>query len=312
MSNQNKLPANPNIGVDYSESKLKELWLAGGCFWGVEAYFARIIGVAQTDVGYANGTTENPSYHDLHKTGHTETVHLKYDPNKLSLETILNYYFQIIDPVSINRQGNDIGTQYRTGVFYHDEEDGEVIKKFVAALQVKYQDPIATEVQFLDNYYPAEDYHQDYLDKNPNGYCHIDFSSLETKLPKVELSQYKKQAPEELKKTLNEMQFRVTQQNATEPPFANEYWNNHDKGIYVDVATGEPLFVSSDKFDSGCGWPSFTRPIDENALFEEKDKTHFMSRTEVRSNIGNSHLGHVFDDGPKAEGGVRYCINSAC
>jgi len=311
MSNQNKLTDNPNIGVDYSKSKLKEIWLAGGCFWGVEAYFARILGVAQTDVGYANGTTENPSYNDLHKTGHTETVHVKYDPDKVSVKTILNYYFKIIDPFSVNRQGNDIGTQYRTGVFYHDEEDGTIIKKFVAAQQAKYHATIATEIKLLDNYYPAEDYHQDYLDKNPNGYCHIDFSSLKTPLPKAENPQYKKPDTEELKKSLTEVQFRVTQQSATEPPFANEYWDSHEKGIYVDVATREPLFVSSDKFDSGCGWPSFTRPIDENMIIEKQDNTHSNNRIEVRSSIGDSHLGHVFNDGPKAGGGLRYCINSA-
>lgn len=173
-----RLPPNPNVGVDYDKSDLKEIWLAGGCFWGVEAYFARIYGVAFTDVGYANGRTENPSYHDLHETGHVETVHIRYDPKNVSLQTLLEYYFKIIDPVSVNRQGGDVGTQYRTGIYYRDDADYALIQAFVAAEQQKYDLPIATEVKPLENYYPAETYHQDYLEKNPNGYCHVDFSSL--------------------------------------------------------------------------------------------------------------------------------------
>nr|WP_319488790.1 peptide-methionine (R)-S-oxide reductase MsrB [uncultured Caproiciproducens sp.] len=305
------LPENPNTGMDFSKSNLKEIWLAGGCFWGVEAYFARIYGVAKTDVGYANGRTVNPSYHDLHETGHAETVHILYDPEKLSLQTLLYYYFKIIDPVSVNRQGNDTGTQYRTGIYYRDETDFTVIQAYVETEQKKYDAPIATQVQLLENYYPAEEYHQDYLEKNPGGYCHVDFSSLRGQTSPSDSSTYRKPAPEKLKETLSEMQYRVTQQNATEPPFENEYWNNHQKGIYVDVTTGEPLFISSDKFDSGCGWPSFTRPISEDVLVELQDGSHSMVRTEVRSRFGESHLGHVFNDGPKTEGGLRYCINSA-
>jgi peptide methionine sulfoxide reductase msrA/msrB len=306
-NSSNSLPANPNDGVDYSDRALKEIWLAGGCFWGVEAYFSRIYGVAKTDVGYANGRTENPSYHDLHKTGHAEAVHILYDPERVSLQTLLDYYFKIIDPVSLNRQGNDIGTQYRTGIYYRDDIDRGAIQSIVGKEQQKYNKPMATEVKSLENYYPAEDYHQGYLENNPGGYCHVDFSSLTAKPPEAEHSP----SPAELKKTLTGIQFSVTQQGGTEPPFANEYWDNHKKGIYVDVVTGEPLFVSNDKFDSGCGWPSFTRPIDKDALTERQDTSHFMARTEVRSRKGNSHLGHVFNDGPKDLGGLRYCINSA-
>jgi len=305
------LPANPNEDVDYSKSNLKEIWLAGGCFWGVEAYFARIYGVAKTDVGYANGHTAKPSYHDLHETGHAETVHIYYDAEKVNLQTLLEYYFKIIDPVSVNRQGNDIGTQYRTGIYYRDAADLEVIQIMIEKEQQKYDAPIATNVQLLENYYPAEEYHQDYLEKNPGGYCHVDFSSLKEQKPKTDAAAYKKPAPEKLKRSLSDLQYRVTQQNGTEPAFSNEYWDNHQKGIYVDVTTGEPLFVSSDQFDSGCGWPSFSRPIDENAMMEKQDTSHSMVRNEVRSRIGDSHLGHVFDDGPKESGGLRYCINSA-
>ncbi|MBW7572206.1 peptide-methionine (S)-S-oxide reductase MsrA [Caproiciproducens sp. AGMB10547] len=180
MEHENKsaLPENPNVGTDYSHSNLKEIWLAGGCFWGVQAYFARIYGVAQTDVGYANGRTANPSYHDLKETGHAETVRILYDPEKVGLSTLLDAYFKIIDPVSVNRQANDIGTQYRTGIYYQDEADLPVIRDYVAQEQKKYELPIATEISRLQNYYSAEEYHQDYLEKNPGGYCHVDFSSL--------------------------------------------------------------------------------------------------------------------------------------
>lgn len=176
--NSNHLPVNPNEGVDYSGRALKEIWLAGGCFWGVEAYFARIPGVARTDVGYANGRTAHPSYHDLKDTGHAETVHVRYDPEKVSLSALLRRYFRIIDPLSVNRQGGDAGTQYRTGVYFRDEADGEAVRAFVAEEQKKYDRPIATEVMPLRNFYSAEEYHQKYLEKNPGGYCHVDFSSL--------------------------------------------------------------------------------------------------------------------------------------
>lgn len=178
MKSEGSLPPNPNQGTDYSGRGLKEIWLAGGCFWGVEAYFARIFGVAETDVGYANGRTTNPSYHDLYKTGHAETVHILYDPQRVSLETLLQYFFRIINPVSVNRQGNDEGTQYRTGIYYRDPADLQTIKPVMEAEQRKYARPIATELRGLENYYPAEEYHQEYLEKNPGGYCHVDFSLL--------------------------------------------------------------------------------------------------------------------------------------
>ncbi|MGI6585136.1 MAG: peptide-methionine (S)-S-oxide reductase MsrA [Lutisporaceae bacterium] len=156
----------------------KEIWLAGGCFWGVEEYFSRIKGVVETSVGYANGETENPSYHDIPYTGHAETVHVIYDTEKVGLEVILEHFFKIIDPTILNRQGPDVGTQYRTGIYYSDEKDREVIERVIAKEQQKYEEPIVTEVKKLEHYYPAEEYHQDYLKKNPGGYCHIDLSVL--------------------------------------------------------------------------------------------------------------------------------------
>ena len=304
---KSRLPANPNDGVKYDESGLKEIWLAGGCFWGVEAYFARIYGVARTDVGYANGRTQRPSYQELKETGHAETVHIRYDPGRVSLETLLGHFFEVIDPMSVNRQGNDVGTQYRTGIYYRDEADLGVIRAAVKREEEKCGAPLATEVLPLANYYPAEEYHQDYLEKNPGGYCHVDLS----RVTKRERARFHKPPQGELERSLNDLQYRVTQQSFTEPPFHNEYWDNHQKGIYVDVVTGEPLFASSDKYDAGCGWPSFTKPVSPDALVEKEDLSHGMRRTEVRSRVGESHLGHVFDDGPGERGGLRYCINSA-
>lgn len=290
----------------------REIWLAGGCFWGVEEYFSRLDGVVGTSVGYANGRTANPTYHGIPDTGHAETVHVIYDDDKTSLDVILEHFFKIIDPTIRNRQGYDVGTQYRTGIYYTDEQDRGAIDRAVAKEQQKYKAPIVTEVKRLEHYYLAEEYHQDYLKKNPNGYCHVDFSGLKAvSQPKVDPALYDKPSREELKKSLSPIQFSVTQESATERPFSNEYWDNHKAGIYVDIVTGEPLFLSSDKFDSGCGWPSFTRPIDKAVIIEKEDKSHFMQRTEVRSRVGDSHLGHVFDDGPEDKGGLRYCINSA-
>jgi methionine-R-sulfoxide reductase/methionine-S-sulfoxide reductase len=307
----NSLPENPNSGIVYDNSKLRDIWLAGGCFWGVQAFFNRIYGVAETTVGYANGKTENPSYYELSHTGHVETVHLRYDPEKVDLRTLLEYFFKIIDPTSVNRQGGDFGEQYRTGIYFADEADLDIILSTIAEVQKKYSKPIATEIKKLVHYYTAEEYHQDYLEKNPGGYCHVNFALLNSIKPVNSDGSYKKPDKKELKEKLTSVQYQVTQENLTEPPFNNEYWDHHERGIYVDIVTGEPLFVSSDKFDSGCGWPSFTKPVKKDAVVEKKDNSHGMQRMEIRSHSGDSHLGHVFDDGPKISGGLRYCINSA-
>ena len=299
---KSRLPDNPNVDVSYENSLLSEIYLAGGCFWGVEAYFSRIYGVAKTSVGYANGETEKPGYYDIANTGHAETICVFYDSKLVLLGTLLDYFFKITQPTSKNRQGNDIGTQYRTGIYYKNIQDLAVIQAVVAEEQKKYKVPIVTEVLPLLNFYEAEDYHQNYLFKNPNGYCHIDFSSLR---------QDKKPSAHELKRRLTDIQFKVTQENSTEKPFSSEYNDNYEKGIYVSVVSGEPLFVSMDKFNSGCGWPSFSRPIDDSFLEEITDNSHGMRRTEVRSRVSDSHLGHVLEDGPEGSGGLRYCINGA-
>ena len=299
-----------------------EIYLAGGCFWGLEEYMSRIDGVVDTTVGYANGNTENPTYEEVcyNNTGHAETVHVMYDANEISLEDILAYFFRVVDPTSLNKQGNDVGSQYRSGIYYTDEADLPVIEKVVTALASEYEKPIVTEVLALDGYYLAEEYHQDYLKKNPNGYCHIDVTLADEPLRKpalktdgvsIDPASYPKPDDSIVKAMLSEEQYRVTQLGDTEYSFSGEYFDNHDEGIYVDVVTGEPLFSSADKYDSGCGWPSFTKPISPDVIVESVDSSFNMIRTEVRSRSGNSHLGHVFTDGPADKGGLRYCINSA-
>lgn len=302
------LPDNPNTDLTFDTDNLKEIYLAGGCFWGLEAYMTRVPGVYDVTSGYANGNTDNPSYEDViyRNTGHAETVHVKYDPKLVSLETIMDYYLNVIDPTSLNKQGNDRGTQYRVGVYYTDESMKPVIMAALDEEQKHYRKKFVVEVEALDNYTLAETYHQDYLEKNPNGYCHIDLNSVPE-----EVNKYTKPSDEEIKKMLTKLQYDVTQKDATERAFNNEYWDNKEQGLYVDIVTGEPLFSSKDKYKSGTGWPSFVKPVNEAALTEVMDKKFGMVRIEVRSKIGDSHLGHVFDDGPKDRGGLRYCINSA-
>lgn len=300
---------------------MKTIYLAGGCFWGVEKYFSLMPGVAETEVGYANGSTDHPTYEQVcgDNTGHAETVKVVFDPSQLSLPFLLEKYYEVIDPVSKNRQGNDEGIQYRTGIYYADAADKPVIEVSLAELQKKYDKPLAIEHLPLLRFDRAEEYHQEYLDKNPGGYCHIPQSMFEAakknqdqkNMEKHENTEYTRKSAEELKKTLTPLQYEVTQESATERPFENEYHDNVKKGIYVDITTGEPLFLSADKYDAGCGWPSFTRPISEALIEEKEDTSRGRIRTEVRSKTGDSHLGHVFTDGPEDQGGLRYCINSA-
>ena len=329
--------SNVFLGIAKPMKSQAEIYFAGGCFWGTEHFLKQIRGVESTQVGYANSTVANPSYEQVcsGKTNAAETVKVVYDPEEVNLSLLLTLYFQTIDPTSLNRQGNDRGTQYRTGIYYINKADLPTINQAIQALATQYNKPIAVEVEPLTNFYPAEVYHQDYLDKNPGGYCHIPKEEMElfSKL-RIDPGDYKKPAAESirdmarkanapktatyqkpddatLRKKLSAEQYAVTQKNATEPAFHNEFWNEHRPGIYVDITTGEPLFVSTDKFDSGCGWPSFSKPIQKELIAEKKDTTHGMIRTEVRSKTGDAHLGHVFTDGPKDKGGLRYCINSA-
>jgi len=298
------------IVPDYKNSRYKEIYLAGGCFWGIQAYIDRIVGVEYTNVGYANGNSEETDYYSIKETGHAETVYVVYNPEKITLEELLGYFYGIIDPTSLNKQGNDQGSQYRSGIYYVNEEDKKIIKAATENEQAKFSEKIVTEIQPLENYILAEDYHQDYLEKNPDGYCHINLSNIPREKPKVNLEDYHKPPIEEIKEKLTNLQFRITQESSTEYPFQNEYWDNKEAGLYVDIVTGEPLFLSLDKYDSGSGWPSFTKPIQRDVITYHTDKSGGMERIEVRSRSGDSHLGHLFYDGPVEEGGLRYCINS--
>lgn len=294
----------------------KEIYLAGGCFWGTEHFLRQIRGVTDTEVGYANSEKPQPGYREVcsGSTHAAETVRVEYDPEQLSLDRLLRLYFKTIDPTSKDRQGNDRGSQYRTGIYYTDSADRPVIEEALSELARQYEKPLAVEFLALQNFYKAEDYHQDYLLNNPGGYCHIPpalFESAREGNPLPEKTAFEKTETEQLKKILSPLQYAVTQENSTEPPFDNEYWNENREGIYVDITTGQPLFLSTDKFESGCGWPSFTKPIDNSLIEEKKDLSHNMRRIEVRSALGDAHLGHVFPDGPAESGGLRYCINSA-
>ena len=298
-----------------NSKNVKEVYFAGGCFWGTEHFFKQIRGVVGTEVGYANGNTQNPTYEEVisHTTGFAETVKVTYDPEQVDLKLLINLYFKTIDPTSLNKQGNDRGDQYRTGIYSTDKETQAIIKEEVQKLAKNYTKPVVVETIPLKNFYKAEDYHQEYLNKNPGGYCHIEPGLFEmaknaNPLPKAK---YQKQDKKVLKQKLTAEQYKVTQENDTEMPFENEYWDETREGIYVDITTGEPLFISTDKFESGCGWPSFSKPIAKKLIDEKLDRSAGMDRVEVRSKTGDAHLGHVFTDGPKDKGGLRYCINSA-
>ncbi|WP_392445244.1 peptide-methionine (S)-S-oxide reductase MsrA [Sneathia vaginalis] len=260
---------------------MKKIYLATGCFWGAQAYFKKIDGVVNTKVGYANGKTEDTDYTRVSNTDHAETLMVEYDEKRISLRKILLHYFRIIDPTSVNRQGEDVGRQYRTGIYYTDENDKDMIDNVYRYYEDKFGG-IVVEVKPLQNFILAEDYHQDYLDKNPNGYCHVDLSLL----------------------NLDEESYSIMKENNTERPFSSELNNENTDGIYVDKQTKEPLFSSKDKFDAGCGWPSFRKPIGDSVDYLE-DHSYGMDRVEVRSKSGDNHLGHVFNE----EQGLRYCIN---
>ena len=318
MENNNQqmiTEVNAEKEAEKANSGTANLYFAGGCFWGTEHFFKQIRGVISTEVGYANGTLQHaPSYEEVcsGNTGFAETVKIVYNPQVVDLKLLLELYFKTIDPTSLNKQGNDVGDQYRTGIYYTDAGVKTTIDEAIAALAKNYKKPIVVEVSPLQNFYKAEEYHQDYLDKNPRGYCHIPTKLFDVaRKANPEPIKFKKPTEAELRSRLTKEQYAVTQQNATETPFANEYWDEQREGIYVDITTGEPLFSSLDKFQSGCGWPSFAKPIDKKLIEEKEDKSYHMTRTEVRSKLGNAHLGHVFDDGPKQLGGLRYCINSA-
>lgn len=289
---------------------VETIYLAGGCFWGLEAYFKKIHGVVAVESGYANGNTSVPTYQDvIDGSGHAETIKLSYDPSQISLSDILTYYFRVIDPTSLNQQGNDKGIQYRTGIYFTDTAQLPIIEQAIQEEQKKWYKPIVVEVLPLANYSKAEEYHQSYLLKNPQGYCHIPLGLADR--PLVKASLYHKPSAEEIRQRLSDEAYQITQHAGTERAFSNAYWDFFAQGLYVDIISAEPLFSSKDKFPSQCGWPSFTRPIAPEVLRYYQDNSHGMQRIEVRSRVADAHLGHVFEDGPRETGGLRYCINGA-
>lgn len=287
---------------------------AGGCFWCMFKPFSNYNGVEKIIAGYTGGIAENPTYEEVCSeiTGHLEAIQIVYDDTLVRYEDLLDIFWKQIDPTDEGGQFNDRGNRYKTAIFYHDENQKKLAIESKEALQKSnlFEDPIMTEILPAEKFYIAEEYHQDYYKKEPihyelyfRGSGRYDF--IKNNWDKNNINRDK------LKETLSPIQFEVTQNDQTEPPFKNEYWDNKEEGIYVDIVSGDVLFTSRDKFDSGCGWPSFTKPVSEKVLREKSDFSHGMYRTEVRSTKANSHLGHVFDDGPKESGGLRYCINSA-
>jgi len=290
------------------------IYLAGGCFWGLEKLMQSIPGVVDVVSGYANGQADvEPTYNKVitGTTGYRETVRVEYNPDEVSLDALVFAYFHVVDPTIRNAQGNDRGTQYQTGVYYPDEASQEIVER-IAAVERERSDKFVVEIEPLERFFDAEEYHQNYLDKNPMGYCHISSGEMDAASEIiVDPGDYPRPPEAEIKAKLTDLQYDVTQNEGTEPPFRNEYNDNHANGIYVDVVTGEPLFSSNEKFESGTGWPSFTAPIDENTVRFIEDRTLGMRRVEVRSRAGNSHLGHVFYNDSVSPTGTRFCMNSA-
>ncbi len=308
------------------DTLLLKATFAGGCFWCSEADFEKSPGVVKVISGYTGGHKEDPTYGEVSSgaTGHAEAVQVYYDPSKISYEELLETFWKHIDPTDSGGQFADRGPQYRSVIFYHDEEQRRLAEKSKEELSKsgRFNKPIVTEIIKFTKFYEAEEYHQDYHKKHSLKYSFYRHGSgrdqfttkvwgkdLETKNVKKE-ERYTRPDDATLRKKLTPLQYEVTQREGTEQPFQNEYWNNKSEGIYVDIVSGEPLFSSLDKFDSGTGWPSFTKPLDPAKIVEKEDKSFFMKRTEVRSKHGDSHLGHVFPDGPEPTG-LRYCINSA-
>lgn len=282
-----------------------KIYLAGGCFWGVEAYFKKVVGVLSTTVGYANGNSKSTSYERLKLTDDAETVEIIYDDNIVNVAELIERFFLIVDPFAINKQGNDIGRQYRSGIYYLNDYDMRVANFYKQLIEDDNHRKVMVEIVPLQQFIKAEDYHQDYLELNPNGYCHLNLAALnkplssKTKVSNIELT----------KLNLDAESLAIMLHKDTEHPFTSDFNDFNEEGIYIDKISKEALFSSEDKFDAGCGWPSFTKPITTDALSYFDDFTHNMYRTEVTSKIQASHLGHVFNDGPKDSGGQRYCIN---
>ncbi len=324
--NSKAVQASPKESMPVGDKHLRVATFAGGCFWCTEADFEKLPGVVRVISGYTGGQKENPTYAEVSAgtTGHVEAVQVYYDPKRVSYDELLDGFWKHIDPTDGGGQFVDRGSQYRSVIFYHDEEQRQLAQKSKETLEKsgQFHKPIATEIVKFIRFFPAEEYHQDYYRKNPIRYNYYRFGSGRDQfLEKVwgkekdaaklgEKAPYQKPDEATLQKKLTPLQYEVTQKDGTETPFQNEYWNNKKEGVYVDIVSGEPLFSSLDKYDSGTGWPSFTKPLEPGNIVEKEDRSFFMRRVEVRSKYADSHLGHVFNDGPPPTG-LRYCINSA-
>jgi peptide methionine sulfoxide reductase msrA/msrB len=307
--------------MNNQSKKFEKATFAGGCFWCMEPPFEKLDGVKEIVSGYTGGEKPNPTYEDVStgNTGHLEAVQIIYDPAKVTYKDLLNVFWRQIDPTDANGSFVDRGTQYRSAIFYHNDGQKQLSEESKRELEKskKYDKPIVTEIRKFTEFYRAEDYHQDYHKRNTVRYKYYRYMSGRDQyiekvwgVEKEKKGGFKKPPDEELKRRLTPLQYHVTQENGTERAFQNEYWNNHKDGIYVDIISGEPLFSSLDKFDSGTGWPSFIKPLETENIVEREDRSFFTVRTEVRSRGADSHLGHIFNDGPEPTG-LRYCINSA-
>ncbi len=306
---------------------LEKATFGGGCFWCMEKPFEEIDGVVSVIPGYTGGHRENPTYQDISsgETGHLEAVEISFDPGKISYPELLDLFWRQVDPTDPGGQFADRGDQYKTAIFYHSEEQMKAAQASKEKLDKSgiFDKPVVTEILPGTVFFTAEDYHQDYYRKNPVRYKLYRYGSgrdrflkkvwsdIKEKPDKKEaVFDFKKPSPGQLKRSLTRLQYHVTQESGTESAFDNDYWYNKKEGIYVDIVSGEPLFSSTEKYDSKTGWPSFTIPLEPDNIVEIKDQSLFMTRTEVRSRYADSHLGHVFSDGPPPTG-RRYCINSA-
>ncbi|MGL4820603.1 MAG: peptide-methionine (S)-S-oxide reductase MsrA [Bacilli bacterium] len=293
--------------------QLEQATFAGGCFWCMTKPFHLWRGVKSVVVGYTGGEKPNPTYEEVctHATGHVEAVQITFDPSVMPYEKVMDTFWRQIDPTDAGGQFGDRGHSYTTAIFYHSEAQRVVAERSKRELEEsgRFHKPIVTPILPAKPFYPAEEYHQDYYKKN--GFHYSLYFQGSGRARFIEENWNAKRDKELLKTKLPEMSYYVTQENGTEPPFQNEYHDFKGEGLYVDIVSGEPLFTSREKYDSGCGWPAFTAPIQKASVTEHFDDSFGMRRTEVRSTVANSHLGHVFTDGPRDKGGLRYCINSA-
>jgi peptide methionine sulfoxide reductase msrA/msrB len=307
-----------------ARSRYENATFAGGCFWCMESAFEKLPGVVEVISGYEGGTVEDPTYETYAQKGYVEVIRITYDPSKISYEELLNVFWMQINPTDSGGQFVDRGPQYRSAIFYRNDEQKRLAEESREELDKsgRFQEPVATEIIPSSTFYKAEDYHRGYHKKNTLRYEYYRYASGRDRfLDKVwgkdrnnewkpAAAKGKNMSKEELKETLTPLQYKVTQEEGTEPAFHNEYWDNKKQGIYVDIVSGEPLFSSLDKYDSGTGWPSFTKPLEPGNIVEKEDRSFLTRRTEVRSKGADSHLGHVFTDGPNPTH-LRYCMNSA-